>query len=94
MDKKCADGDFVESPNTPSDLLKSLILSNLAMCSPNVHKISWQREFIFARDFNVNVKGNYNAELVRSHESCFPNKRSSGFSRGITLSNSCIYIVS
>jgi hypothetical protein len=60
------------SPNTPSDDWKSLIFSNLAGYSPKVckmFKILARRgcedmPIILTGDFNVNVKHNYNVELV------------------------------
>jgi hypothetical protein len=60
------------SPNTPCDDWKFLIFSNLAGCSPKVCKIfkflarrgCEDMPVILAGDFNVNVKDNYNAELV------------------------------
>jgi hypothetical protein len=62
------------SPNTPSDDWKSLIFSTLAGYSPKVCKMlkflarrsCEDMTIILAGDFNVNVKDNYNAELVRA----------------------------
>jgi hypothetical protein len=60
------------SPNTPSDDWKSLIFSNLAGYSPKVCKMFKflarrgcdDLLIILADHFNINVKGNYNAELA------------------------------
>jgi hypothetical protein len=60
------------SQNTPSDDWKSLIFTNLAGYSPKVCKMfkflarssCEDMQIILVRDFNVNVKDNFNAELV------------------------------
>jgi exonuclease III len=67
------------SPNTPSDNWKSLIFSNLVGYSPKVCKLfrflarkdCEDMPIILAGDFNVNVKDNYNAELVEFMKGIF-----------------------
>jgi hypothetical protein len=86
------------SPNTPSDDWKSLIFSNLAWYSLKVCKIfkflarrcCEDMPIILAGDFNVNVKDNYNAELVGFMKDTFELDVLSDLSQGTTRSNSCI----
>jgi exonuclease III len=67
------------SPNTPSYNWKSLIFSNLDWYSPKVCKLfkflarrsCEDMPIILAGDFNVNVKDNYNAELVEFMKDTF-----------------------
>jgi hypothetical protein len=89
------------SPNTRSDDWKSLIFSNLAEYSPKVCKIfkflarrgCEDMPIILASDFNVNVKDNYNAELVVLMKDTFELDVLSDFSQVTTRSNSCIDMV-
>jgi hypothetical protein len=76
------------SPNTPSDDWKSLTFSNLAGYSPKVCKMfkflvgrsCKDMPIILAGDFNVNVKNNYNAELVEFMKDTFEFNVPSGLS--------------
>jgi hypothetical protein len=89
------------SPNTLSDDWKSLIFSNLAGYSSEVCKMfkflatrgCEDMPVIVAGDFNVNVKDNYNAELVEFTKDSFELDVLSDLSQGTTRSNSCISVV-
>jgi hypothetical protein len=89
------------SPNTPSDDWKSLIFSNLAGFPPKLCKIfnflarrvSEVMPIILAGDFKVNVRGNYNAELVEFMKDTFELDVLSDLSQGTTRSSSCIDMV-
>jgi hypothetical protein len=87
--------------NTPKSDCNSLIFSNLAGYSPNVcrmFKILARRGFEdmrikLAGDFNVNVKDNYNAELVEFMKDTFELDVPSDLCQGTTRSNFCSDIV-
>jgi hypothetical protein len=89
------------SPNTPSGDWKSSIFSNLAGYSPKVCKMfkflarrgCEDMPIILAADFNVNMKHNYNAELVQFMKESFKLDDLSDLSQGTTRSNSCIDMV-
>jgi hypothetical protein len=89
------------SPNTPSDNWKSLIFSNLAGYSPKacrIFKFYARRScedmpIILAGDFDVNVKDNYNAELVDFMKDTFEFDVLWDLSQGTARSNSCIHMV-
>jgi hypothetical protein len=89
------------SPSTPSDDWKSLIFCNLAGYSPKVCKMfkflarrgCEDVPIILAGDFSVNVKDNYNAELVEFMKDTFKLDVLSDLSQGTTGSNSCIDMV-
>jgi hypothetical protein len=91
----------VHTPNTPSNVWKSLIFSNLTRFSPKVCKkfkflarTSYEDMPIILRsDFNVNLKDNYNAELVELMKDTFELDVLSDLSRETIRSNSCIDIV-
>jgi hypothetical protein len=80
------------SPNTPSDDWKSFIFSNLAGYSPKVSKMfkflarrgCKGMPIILAGDFNINVKDNYNAELVEFMKDTFKLDVLSDLSQGTT----------
>jgi hypothetical protein len=87
-----------ESPNTLSDDWKSLIVSNL---SPKLCKIfkflaninCEDMPNILTGDFNLNVKDNYNAELVQFMKDTIELDVALDLSQGTTRSNSCIDLV-
>jgi hypothetical protein len=85
------------SPNTPSYGCKSLIFSNLDGYSQKVCKMFeiWKGEVvrILAGDFNVNVKNNYNAELVIFMNDTFALDVLSDLSQETTRSKLCIDMV-
>jgi exonuclease III len=89
------------TPNTPSDDWQSLIFSNLAGYSPEVCKIFNFLEsvgcedmpIILSGDINVNVKDNYNAQLVEFMKDSFELDDLSDLSEGTTRSDSCIDMV-
>jgi hypothetical protein len=81
------------SPNTSSDDWKSLIFSNLDGYSPKVcimFRFLARRDcedmpIILEGDFNVNVKDNYNAEIVEFMKDAFRLGVLSHFSQGMTI---------
>jgi hypothetical protein len=89
------------SPNTPWDDWKSLTFSNLARYSQKVCKMlvfltrrgCEDMPILLAGDFNVNMKDNYNAELVEFMKDTFELDVLSDLSQGTTRSNSCIDMV-
>jgi hypothetical protein len=89
------------SPNTTSDDWEFFIFSSLDGYSPKVCKMlkflvrrgSEDMPIILAGDFNVNVKVNYNAELVEFMKDTFELDVLSDLSQGTTKSNSCINMV-
>jgi hypothetical protein len=89
------------SPNTPSDDLKWLKFPNLAGYSPKVCKMfkflarrgCEDMSVILVGDCNVNVKDNYNVELVEFMKDTFELDVFSDLSQGMTRSNSCIDMV-
>jgi hypothetical protein len=90
------------SSNTPSNDWKSLIFSNFAGYSPEVCKIfkilarksCEDMTIILTGYFNVNVKDNYNAELVEFMKDTHDLHVLSDLSQGTTRSDSYIYMVS
>jgi hypothetical protein len=80
------------SPSTPGDNRKSLIFSNLAGYSPEKCKMfkflarrgCEDMPIILAGDFNINVKDNYNAELVEFVKDTFEPDVLSNLSQGTT----------
>jgi hypothetical protein len=78
------------SPNTPRDEWKSLTFSNLAGYSLKLCKIFLARRgcedmpVILAGDFNVNVKDNFNTELVEFMKDVFELDILSNLSQGTT----------
>jgi hypothetical protein len=82
------------SQNTPSDDWKSSIFSNMAGYSPKLCKMfeflarrsCEDMPIILAGAFNVNVKGNYNAELVDFMKDTFELDFLSDLSQGTTRS--------
>jgi hypothetical protein len=89
------------SPNTPNDDWKSLVFSNLAGYSPKLCKIfkflarrgCEDMLIILAGDFNVNVKDNYNADIVELMKYTVEIYVISDLSQGTTRSNSFIGMV-
>jgi hypothetical protein len=86
------------SPNTPIDDWKSLIFFKLGWVFSKSVKIfkflaRWGCEdmpVILTGDFNVNMKDNYNAELVEFMKDTFKIDVLSDLSQGTTRSNTCI----
>jgi hypothetical protein len=78
-------------------MIGNLIFSNLDWCSPKTYKIfkSLARRsyedmpIILAGDFKVNVKDNYNPELLKFMKDTFELEVPSDLSEGTTRSNSC-----
>jgi hypothetical protein len=83
---------FVSS-NTLSDDRKSVTFSNLAGYSPIVCKMFKFLVRKSCEDFNVNVKDNYNSELVEFMNDTFELDVLSDLSQGTTRSGSCIDMV-
>jgi hypothetical protein len=87
--------------HNPSDDSKSLKFSNLAGYSPKVCKMfnflarrgCEDMPIILPGDCNVNVKDNYNAQLVDFLKDGFEHDDLSDLSEGTTRSNSCIDMV-
>jgi hypothetical protein len=85
-------------PNTPSVYWKFMIFSNLAGYSPNLGKMlkflarrgCEDMPVLLSGDFNINVKDNYNAELVESMKDTFELDVLSDLSQGKTGSNSSL----